>query len=114
MPTTVAVAKLSEVPPGTAVGRVVDGRPLAVCNDGGRVFVLLDQCPHAGAALSGGEVGGGLIECPWHGWRFRLADGQWADAPRGKVRVPCFPVTVVGDQIVVEIEDGPVTAPPGC
>jgi phenylpropionate dioxygenase-like ring-hydroxylating dioxygenase large terminal subunit len=32
--------------------------------------VLLDRCPHRNAALSGGRVRGGEIECPYHGWRF--------------------------------------------
>src|SRR5438046_6081836 len=41
------------------------------------------------------------LTCPWHAWRFRLADGVWADYPRGKVGVGCYPVRVVGDAVQV-------------
>src|SRR3546814_16993517 len=37
---------------------------------------LVDQCAHRRAPLSLGRVGaGGLIECPYHGWRY---DGSGA------------------------------------
>ena len=35
------------------------------------VGVLLDRCPHRGAALSLGRVAeNGCLECPYHGWQF--------------------------------------------
>jgi nitrite reductase (NADH) small subunit len=53
--------------------------------------------------LSGGFVEDGCVTCPWHYWRFRLADGAWADNP--KVRLGWYPVHVVGDDVQLELPD---------
>src|SRR5471032_2895231 len=44
------------------------------------VHVWHDLCPHRGAQLSLGAVTGGLLACPYHGWRFD-ADGQCIHIP---------------------------------
>ena len=103
MPTAVTVAHLRDVPPGTGIVRVVAGKPVAIFNVGGTLYAIDDACPHAGAPLSDGDVDGTVVTCLWHGWRFRLTDGVWADAPKGKVRVGCYPVAVVGDEVVVTL-----------
>ncbi len=43
---------------------------VAFRDEGGRVVVLGDRCPHRGAALHLGCVRGGAIACPFHGFEF--------------------------------------------
>ena len=71
----------------------------------GEVYALRDVCPHRAAPLSAGrlvrEAGGGeVVECPYHGWRFR-ADGVCSAIPSmvgdqdidvGRIRVRAYPV----------------------
>jgi len=67
----------------------------------GAVYALRDVCPHRAAPLSAGRLvddGGGteVVECPYHGWRFRtdgvcaaipsLVDDQAVDVSRIRVR----------------------------
>jgi len=52
-----------------------------------------------GASLAEGYVEEGVVTCPWHAWRFRLADGTWCDNPR--IKTDSFEVRVVGDEIQV-------------
>ena len=39
-----------------------------------------DRCPHRGASLSLGRVDDGVLECPYHGWRF-ASDGRCVAVP---------------------------------
>lgn len=41
----------------------------------GKVFALLDRCPHKGGPLSQGIVHGESVACPLHNWNIGLGDG---------------------------------------
>ena len=95
------VARVGEIADGEGRACEIAGRVIAVFNDGGAFHAIDDRCPHAGASLSCGSVVEGTVICAWHGWRFRLRDGSWADYSKIKIRV--YPVRVVGDEIQVEM-----------
>ena len=72
----------------------------------GAVYALRDVCPHRAAPLSAGRLvqageAGEVVECPYHGWRFRtdgvcaaipsLVDEQEVDVAR--IRVRRYPAT---------------------
>jgi nitrite reductase (NADH) small subunit/3-phenylpropionate/trans-cinnamate dioxygenase ferredoxin subunit len=97
----VAVGKVGDVPEGGSVVVTVHQKDVAVFRVNGQFFAIDDLCPHMGASLSGGFVEGGVVTCPWHYWRFRLADGAWADNP--KVKTGCYAVHVVGDEVQLEV-----------
>jgi nitrite reductase (NADH) small subunit len=67
----------------------------------GKTVKIDDVCPHMGASLGEGAVENGIVSCPWHAWRFRLADGAWADYPR--VKIGCYPVRIEGEEVQVEL-----------
>ena len=69
----------------------------------GEVFALLDVCSHADVALSEGDVEDGLIECWLHGSLFDLRTGEPTGLPATRP-VPTFPVTVEGDDVLVQME----------
>jgi nitrite reductase (NADH) small subunit/3-phenylpropionate/trans-cinnamate dioxygenase ferredoxin subunit len=96
-----SVAKTGELPTGAAKTVEVGGKLIAVFHADGRYFAIDDVCPHMGASLAGGEVEAGIVTCPWHAWRFRLADGVWADNPR--LKIGSYAVRVVGDEVQVEV-----------
>lgn len=49
--------------------RLMDRRLVLFAGEEG-LGLLEDRCPHRNVPLSAGRVAGGLIECPYHGWRF--------------------------------------------
>lgn len=53
--------------------RIAGERVLLFRDSDGRIAALIDRCPHRGVALSLGRIENGIVECPFHGWRF---DGQ--------------------------------------
>ncbi|GAB5365629.1 hypothetical protein AAMO2058_001074400 [Amorphochlora amoebiformis] len=47
------------------------GRPWVIFrDDSGAVGCVHDQCAHRACPLSLGKMVGGLLECPYHGWKF--------------------------------------------
>jgi len=69
------------LPDGRLVKARLGANALVVIRQGDRTLALHDQCAHAGGPLSGGVVVGDAVECPWHGSRFRLADGRLRRGP---------------------------------
>src|SRR5215213_8163594 len=73
-----------------ALGAIPQGRPvkaklgintLVLIREGERILALHDTCAHAGGPLSEGKIVEGTIERPWHGSRYRLANGNVVQGP---------------------------------
>ncbi|MCY1369163.1 Toluene 1,2-dioxygenase system ferredoxin subunit [compost metagenome] len=72
----VDVVGLAALPPGSQhVHQVGLTRVLLCHTDEGRLFAVLDLCPHARQPLAGGALNGSSITCPKHGARFDLESG---------------------------------------
>lgn len=100
------VGRVGDVPEGTSKTVEVGNKLIALFHQSGRYYAIDDVCPHMGASLSGGDVadlrGSLVVTCPWHAWRFRLADGAWADNPR--IKIGCYEVRVVGEEIQIAVD----------
>src|SRR5262245_62109406 len=96
-----AVCRVEELPEGEGKTVAVGEKLIALFRENGRYFAIDDVCPHMGASLSGGYLEKGIVTCPWHAWRFRLADGAWADNPR--IKIGCYLVRVAGDEVQVQV-----------
>jgi nitrite reductase/ring-hydroxylating ferredoxin subunit/uncharacterized membrane protein len=71
-------------------GRIPEGKPvkaklginqLVLVRQGETILALHDTCAHAGGPLNEGALVDGLIECPWHGSRYRLENGHVVRGP---------------------------------
>ena len=112
------LAMLGDLPPGTNTEVRVEGRSYALINDQGRLHLVRNVCPHHGAPLCFGRVQGYMLPsephtyeysgddeahrvllCPWHGYKFRLADGRSVTDP-DRMRVRSYDVSVEGDEVV--------------
>jgi len=111
------VCSAEELPAGTR--RIVDlgGRSIGVFNVGGELYAVRNACPHKGAPLCEGTIGGTMLpsdpkeyvygmedrvlRCPWHGWEIDLATGRPVFDP-DRARVRTYPVTVEAGNVVVE------------
>ena len=90
-----AVAKLKDIPEGTALRVDVDGIDVAVVHTEGQVFAIDDICSPAEVSLSEGEVEGCFIECWLHGSRFDLRTGE-PSGPPAVEPVPVYSARVEG------------------
>jgi nitrite reductase (NADH) small subunit/3-phenylpropionate/trans-cinnamate dioxygenase ferredoxin subunit len=97
------VCRVSELVENEGKTVKVGTRLIAVFRTPGGIFAIDDVCPHMGASLAGGWVENGVVTCPWHAWRFRLQDGAWADYT--KVKIGCYPVRVVNDEVQLQVPE---------
>ena len=99
------VCRVGDVAEGAGKTIEVGHKLIALFRRDGHYYAIDDVCPHMGASLSGGDVddlrGQLVVTCPWHAWRFRLADGAWADNPR--IKIGCYSVRVMDEEIQVAV-----------
>jgi nitrite reductase/ring-hydroxylating ferredoxin subunit len=89
-----------------------------VLRRGEEFFALRDVCPHQGARLSAGTLGGAplpcrpgeeipygregeVLTCPWHGWEFDVRTGQALASSQSRVRA--YAVRREGGRLLVEM-----------
>jgi len=75
------------------VARVeVDGVDLILAQVDGKLVCYRNVCAHMAMPLHEGEVDGGVLTCPWHGFAYLLESGECLTAPEVQLD-PC-PVRV--------------------
>ena len=99
----VAVARVTDVPPGEARVFEAEGVSLALCNVEGAIYALDNLCTHDDGPLGSGKLQGTAIECPRHGARFDVRTGAVLRMPAA-FPVRTYPTRIEDGQILVEIE----------
>ena len=77
---------------------------VALVQHEGQLFAIRDECSHGRVMLSLGEVDECTIECFAHGSRFDLRTGEPLELPATRP-VPIDPVTVEGDDVLVDLDN---------
>ncbi|MDO8208896.1 Rieske 2Fe-2S domain-containing protein [Conexibacter sp. CPCC 206217] len=96
----------------------VEGREVAVIRTARGFFAIRNGCPHMGAPLCFGKVGGTMlpsdpdelvygledevVRCPWHAWEFHLATGRAVGGITSK-RVIAYPVETGEDGVFLVV-----------
>lgn len=75
--------------------------PVIVTRTGGQLVAVPGVCPHEDVALWDGELEGGAIICPGHGYAFDLGTGRCKHDAGLELRR--YPITLVGDEIWVDL-----------
>jgi nitrite reductase/ring-hydroxylating ferredoxin subunit len=112
------VCRVEDLPEGERV--IVDTGVklgIGVYNIHGKYVAVRNVCPHAGAPLCLGMLGGApvsdtpnertwaydgeILKCPWHGWEFKLPEGVTLTDP--PIKVKTFPVVIEDGMVVVDL-----------
>ncbi|MBI3635787.1 MAG: Rieske 2Fe-2S domain-containing protein [Candidatus Rokubacteria bacterium] len=99
----VGVAKVQDVVDGQGLLVDANGRQLALFRVEGRYYAIDNACPHRGGPLADGDLDGTVVMCPWHAWRWDVTTGANVNNPA--VSVACFPVSVEGERLLVEVPE---------
>lgn len=99
----VRVCTLDQVAGGPLRAFAVPGVtwPVIVARVDGELVAFPGVCPHEDVALAGGELRGGAIVCPGHGYAFDLRTGRCAHDPGLELRR--YPITVIDGELWVDL-----------
>ena len=95
----VKVAEISQIPPGSVKGVVVDATYIAIYNVKGELFATRDCCTHQAYPLSKGILRGKYVTCSLHGWEFDVRTGEYQGNP--SIKVKTFELKVDGEDVYV-------------
>ncbi|MDX6627398.1 MAG: hypothetical protein QOE56_2387 [Solirubrobacterales bacterium] len=98
--------------------REVEGRSVGIFRDGEAFYGMLNICPHRGAEVCTGEIGGTMmpsepgrfvfgldgfvLRCPWHRWAFDVRDGAAANGIDDR-SLTMFEVTVRDGDVYADL-----------
>ena len=98
----VKTAKTDEILPGQAKMVEVSGKEIALFNVDGSFYAIDNACTHVGGPLSGGELDGPQVTCPWHRSIFNVTTGEVVGPPAGR-GVTRYNTRVEGNDVEVEV-----------
>jgi nitrite reductase/ring-hydroxylating ferredoxin subunit len=101
MANTVAVCRKDELEPGGFRCVEAAGNRIVLYNLSGKFYATSATCAHLGGPLDEGLFEDGVVTCPWHAWQFDVRTGESIYDPGRRVAV--YPVTVVGDDVLLEV-----------
>lgn len=92
-----------EIPTEDFVQQIkVDHKKLCLVQYQQKLFVVQNNCPHAGGILSGGWCKNGHLVCPIHRWEYNLETGRGAEGQGDYIDT--YPVIVKPDGIYVGLK----------
>jgi 3-phenylpropionate/trans-cinnamate dioxygenase ferredoxin component len=96
------VATLDEIDDGEMKQVVVDGELIGLYRVGDELYAISDVCSHEEAYLTEGEFEPDEleVECPRHGSRFNVANGEVRILPATKP-IAAYEVKLEGDLVLV-------------
>jgi nitrite reductase/ring-hydroxylating ferredoxin subunit len=97
----VKVATVAEVPENSVLEVSIGEDFYAICNVDGTITALSGVCLHEGGPLGQGNIAGGRLVCPWHGWEFDCRTG--VNSYDSSECVATYTVKVEGSDILLQV-----------
>ena len=102
----IEVARVDDVPPGTALVVTVGSTELALVNVEGTFYAVDNECTHVGGYLGEGEIntdwGEWALQCPLHASVFDVRTGEVLNPPATEA-VHTYPVEVQAGVVRVSL-----------
>ena len=95
------IAQKGDVRQGTGKSFAVDGRQVALFNQGG-YHAIDDLCVHQDGSIAPGKLEGDIVECPLHFWHYNIKTGELTDYLKD-VRLQTYAVEVRDDGIYIDV-----------
>jgi len=96
----VKIAHINDIQPLQMKVFQFDDEEVCVVNVDGKYYAINNICTHEGGPLADGKLEGYEVECPWHGSKFDIRNGQPTKPPAVRA-VPKYEVKIEGNNILV-------------
>lgn len=97
-----ALEKLHQLYDGYRRPVRISGNEYLLLQEEGRVYLLLNRCPHQQAPLQQASISNGQLRCPRHGMVFDLPSGRPVTA-NGCAALTFLPLVYDGNTLGVDI-----------
>lgn len=97
----VRVCQLTEIPEGGVLAKKIEDEKVLLSRRGAIVTCFQNACAHLGLTIDEGEVEGGIITCPHHGFEYDLSSGECLTAP--EIQLQSHAVRVIGHRVEVRL-----------
>jgi len=111
------VCRLDDVPTDSFLITEVEDKSIGLIRIDEEVHAVLNYCPHQGADICQGSIGGTIVNddvgeytygldgrvlrCPWHGWEFDIKTGDGIYP--GHENIATFETVVEGEDVYVKL-----------
>ncbi|MFM7654569.1 MAG: NifU family protein, partial [Paracoccaceae bacterium] len=92
---------LARLPDGAVLFETVGGEAVIIARNGDAVTCFRNACAHMGLEMTEGLLEGGILTCPYHGFRYALESGECLTAP--EVQLHAHAVRVIGSRVQIRI-----------
>ncbi len=99
----VYAAAEAQIPTEKGLAVQAAGMEIALFRSDGQIVAMENACPHQGAPLADGDLQGGVLTCPWHGWTFSPGTGCSLQPAGHQVRT--LAVKVEGAEVYIRPSD---------
>ncbi len=99
------VLEVAALPADKPTRILVEGHPVLLYREAGRICAIAALCPHAGGPLDEGEIEEEHVTCPWHDSVFELCTGEVVHGP-SPFPVPHYETRIHEGQIELRLPGG--------
>ncbi len=99
----VKVASTSEIPEGKMRKVLVGEHQVLLANVKSKYYAIGNVCTHVGGPLDRGVLEDNVVQCPLHGSRFDVTNGQVKRGPAARPE-PVYEVKVESGNILVRLK----------
>jgi nitrite reductase/ring-hydroxylating ferredoxin subunit len=97
----VKVAKTEDVQVSQMMAVEVNDERICLANVNGKYYAIGNVCTHMGGPLAEGKLEEYIVQCPWHGSRFDIRNGEIVRPPAMKPE-PTYEVKVENNDILIK------------
>jgi nitrite reductase/ring-hydroxylating ferredoxin subunit len=79
------------------------GKEIVLIKKRGRIYALLNKCPHLECPLDYGTLEGFILKCPCHEWKFDIRTGEFVDAK--EIKLERFDARIKEGEIYIKVPE---------